>query len=109
MQALGKFIVYTDYLINKDYIAKNLCINKVKPKLKCNGKCHLAKQLKKQDEKENSSTSSKDKFEVIYHQQNSSSIEFCTVIQVIEKLNFSHYKNEYAHTYLSNVFQPPQV
>jgi len=35
------------YLINKEYVAKELCVNKAKPKLKCNGKCHLAKQLQK--------------------------------------------------------------
>jgi hypothetical protein len=35
------------YLINKDYIAKNLCINKDKPKSCCKGKCHLVKQLQK--------------------------------------------------------------
>ncbi len=36
-----------DYLINKDYIAKNLCVNKDKPKSCCKGKCYLIKQLKK--------------------------------------------------------------
>jgi hypothetical protein len=36
-----------DYLINKDYIAKNLCINKDKPKSCCKGKCHMIKELKK--------------------------------------------------------------
>jgi len=36
-----------DYLINKDYIAKNLCINKDKPKSCCKGKCHMVKQLQK--------------------------------------------------------------
>lgn len=35
------------YLINKEYVAKELCVNKARPKLKCNGKCHLAKQLQK--------------------------------------------------------------
>jgi hypothetical protein len=35
------------YLINKDYIAKNLCINKDKPKSCCKGKCHMVKQLQK--------------------------------------------------------------
>jgi hypothetical protein len=38
---------YLEYTINKDFIAKVLCINKDKPELKCNGKCHLTKQLKK--------------------------------------------------------------
>lgn len=36
-----------EYLINRDYIAKNLCINKDKPKSCCKGKCHLVKQLNK--------------------------------------------------------------
>lgn len=38
------------YLANKDYVAKELCVNKAKPQLKCNGKCHLAKQLQKLEE-----------------------------------------------------------
>ncbi len=36
-----------DYLIHKDYIAKNLCVNRNKPHSCCKGKCYLVKQLKK--------------------------------------------------------------
>jgi hypothetical protein len=36
-----------DYLVNKDYIAKNLCVNKDKPRSCCKGKCHMVKQLQK--------------------------------------------------------------
>lgn len=36
-----------DYLIHKDYIAKNLCVNRDKPRSCCKGKCYLVKQLKK--------------------------------------------------------------
>ena len=39
---------YVEYILNQDYIAEFLCINKDKPKLQCNGKCHLAKQIEKQ-------------------------------------------------------------
>jgi hypothetical protein len=35
------------YLINKDYIAQNLCVNKDKPRSCCKGKCHMVKQLQK--------------------------------------------------------------
>ena len=31
--------IVTWYEVNKDYIAKNLCINRNKPELKCCGKC----------------------------------------------------------------------
>jgi len=50
--AIGTYLIVPvvpifDYLINKDYIAKNLCVNKDKPKSCCKGKCHLIKQLNK--------------------------------------------------------------
>lgn len=54
------------YEINKDYITKTFCENKDKPKMHCNGKCHMHKQLKeqeKQDQSPNSTT--KEKLEVI--------------------------------------------
>ncbi|MFH1319424.1 MAG: hypothetical protein ABII90_02065 [Bacteroidota bacterium] len=38
---------FIEYAVNKDYIAKVLCINKDKPQMSCEGKCHLQKQLKK--------------------------------------------------------------
>ncbi len=41
-----------EYLVNYDYISKVLCVNKAKPKLQCNGKCHLTKELAKASENE---------------------------------------------------------
>ncbi len=37
-----------EYVLNQDYIAEFLCINKDKPELQCNGKCHLVKEIEKQ-------------------------------------------------------------
>jgi hypothetical protein len=42
-------IPFIEYALNKDYIAKNLCINRDKPKSCCAGKCHLKKELAKSD------------------------------------------------------------
>ena len=39
--------------MNKNYIAANLCENKSKPEMKCNGKCYMKKQLKSNDENQN--------------------------------------------------------
>ncbi|RZJ30684.1 MAG: hypothetical protein EOO48_04310 [Flavobacterium sp.] len=44
-----------DYAINYDYIKSELCVNKEKPIMGCNGKCYLAKQLAKASEPEKSS------------------------------------------------------
>lgn len=36
-----------EYIINYDYIATNLCENKNRPQLQCDGKCYLAKMFAK--------------------------------------------------------------
>jgi hypothetical protein len=40
-------VVYLDFELRKDFIIKNLCENRFKPQLKCNGQCYLAKKLHK--------------------------------------------------------------
>ena len=42
-----KSFITINYLINKAEITELFCINKEKPQLECNGKCHLAKKIKK--------------------------------------------------------------
>jgi len=41
------YFPYIDYFFHKEYIVQNLCENKDKPELKCHGKCHLEKEIKK--------------------------------------------------------------
>jgi len=41
----SKVSVVLVWKINQKYIIENLCVNKTKPKLKCNGKCHLMSNL----------------------------------------------------------------
>jgi hypothetical protein len=110
MQALGKFIIYTNYIINKEYIANNLCVNKSKPILKCNGKCHLAKQLKKQDQKENKSSSSKEKIEVITDQISVETyVFFESDFLKAKKNDVFEYNKSIIQSDLNSVFQPPRV
>ena len=46
-QCLVQLGIFAWYEINKDYVARELCVNKNKPWMKCCGKCYLRKQLKK--------------------------------------------------------------
>ena len=45
------------YQANKEYITRNFCVNKDKPQLHCNGKCHLKKLIKKADREQDQSGS----------------------------------------------------
>ena len=48
-----------EYVVNYEYITKILCVNKAKPKMQCNGKCHLMKELAKASESEKPISSDK--------------------------------------------------
>lgn len=51
-QVFSKWLVVMEYRLNQDFIAKNLCINKARPKMHCNGKCQMMKRLA-EEEKQN--------------------------------------------------------
>ena len=100
-----------DYIVNYDYISKELCINKAKPELKCNGKCHLMKELAKasEDEKPISSDkkdNSKNEIEVLFYQE----LQPIIVSQVYFHTNSlvgNNYSNHYFHLNGCSVFHPP--
>ena len=50
VKALMVPVVYIDFKLNQDYIAKVLCINRDKPELQCNGHCILMQKIKKVQE-----------------------------------------------------------
>ena len=41
-------IPFLEYLARKDYIIENFCINRNKKAMKCDGKCHLKEQVRKE-------------------------------------------------------------
>ena len=51
-QIFDRSIITLDFYVNQNYIAKNLCENRDKPQLHCDGKCQLCKKLKQEDNKD---------------------------------------------------------
>ncbi|MBW8687376.1 hypothetical protein [Chitinophaga rhizophila] len=51
-QLSGRYLVMFEFYLNQEFIAKNLCINRDKPQVQCNGKCQLKKQLAKENKRE---------------------------------------------------------
>ncbi len=50
--SLSGLFVFAGFEMNQSYIAKELCINKNKPQMHCNGHCYLMRKLKQAQEKE---------------------------------------------------------
>ena len=51
---LSRLYVFAGFELNQKYIASNLCENRDKPWMHCNGKCYLMKKIKQAEEKEKS-------------------------------------------------------
>lgn len=99
-----------DYIVNYEYISKVLCVNKAKPKMKCNGKCHLMKEMAKAAENETPVSSDKkmvsQQLEILFLEKIKSfkiaPIYFCKT----QKAK-SYYSNLYFYLNSVSVFHPP--
>ena len=105
LQTFSSLFIVANYLLNKEYISKNFCENRDKPKMHCNGKCHLMKQLQKQNKKENSPINGiKEKNEIQYFNE---TVDFSCLnaFFVIEK--FPDFLVEKTTSPSFPVFRPP--
>ncbi|WP_299014835.1 hypothetical protein [uncultured Polaribacter sp.] len=97
------------FALNIDYIIETYCVNKEKPQLQCNGKCHLAKKIAPKvdvtkDDVQGFTVAS-DAFFPVFHQQIAS-----FVLQQItfQKRKLIFKKNSlYAKNFSSGLEQPP--
>lgn len=98
---------FIEYGLNKDYIAEFLCINKDKPELSCGGKCHLMKQLEKQNkELPKGLKISFEEYPIgfvkIYRKKSNNSFDS------LSQQNFGEPQN-YSYLFSQTVFHPPAV
>ena len=99
------YLPLINYSVNKDYIAKVLCVNKDKPRMHCNGKCHLKKQLDKEEKRGNSTGTTKEKYEInVYF----SLLDASPATQPQVK-SFIIDPDNYSYTAVKFVFHPPSL
>ncbi len=98
------------YRINQEYIAKNLCVNRDKPMMNCNGQCFLAKKLKAAEDKEQKSNSerlAKMPEVVLSFQTNLSLFKAPYFEREVHENNFQH-EEPYPNFAAKGFFHPPQ-
>ncbi|WP_235892927.1 hypothetical protein [Flavobacterium franklandianum] len=99
-----------EYVVNYEYISKVLCINKAQPKMQCNGKCHLMKEMAKASEKEAPISSDKkmapQQIEVLFFQE-IKSFKIASIYFYNKQNINSNYSNLYFYLNSASVFHPP--
>ena len=98
-----------EYVVFYDYIKNELCVNKDKPKLECNGKCHLKKELARaSDTSENGQDKKHFSVEtsVYFYQDTLFDFNKIVFISTKEKI-IPLYLNSYHNIYCSSLLKPP--
>ncbi|TDX84119.1 hypothetical protein [Epilithonimonas xixisoli] len=109
--ALRPLMPLMNYAVNYKFISKNLCENKKKPELLCNGKCYLKKEIAKSstDQSKNDSriniSALADTF-IINETFTFSSNDFILIENL--KIN-SDFSTSYNFSLFSQIFHPPLV
>ena len=106
---LKPLIPVLEYIAYYDYIKTELCVNKDKPEMHCDGKCYLAKQMTKANEAEKNTKDSKQISIHITVEICESLPEYFSFYKTCEpKTEVLEYKNSlYAHLRFQRLFRPP--
>ena len=104
-------IPFVEYAAFYDYIKNELCVNKDKPQMACNGKCHLKKELAKASDSDKSNDkkhSSSSEQQVVFFQP-----VFENNIVFIANQQGSEieptYNKIYKFDFMNFIFHPPLV
>lgn len=105
-------IGYVAYFqLNLDYIIETYCVNKEKPELQCNGKCHLVNQLTAKPIDDTDSTSFLgsifEAFVPVYFHKNR--IHFCLEQPMTLVENNWNYNHTFSTLFKEIINPPPQV
>ena len=110
LKTFNTSIVLANYHINKDYIAKVLCVNKSKPQMHCNGKCHLKNELNKTEKKEHSPANPvTEKSQVQLFSESNSTFDLLNTVILNPNKLLSNCSFHLSEKHLDSVFHPPQV
>lgn len=110
-QPVAKLLTVAWYQVNKTYIAKNLCENRSKPKMHCNGKCQLRKKLQQLEQEHSKQSSAPVKIDKL---ENSD----CVLLNLypilikytaFKKYVYAIYNDCYVYAYSNKLLKPPTV
>ena len=101
-----------EFTTNNKAFTEKYCTNKTKPELKCNGKCHLNKEIKKISESNKPLQSEKSEnrnfpIEILFYQETKIFHSLFSFLVKDKTIN-AFYLNKYNPIFTNKLFHPPQ-
>lgn len=117
VQSLQGFVTLVNWKLNQSEIIEKYCENKSEPMLNCNGKCYLAKQLKKQeeiqafelDQNNKKIPTTKKVKEADFFILDSKELSSLALLEYNRSSESQFKNNLYSFEFNSSLFHPPQV
>lgn len=107
-QSSSTLWIMASFYVQRDYISKNLCVNRFDAIPVCKGQCYLTKQLKENEKKEQNLPDLKQKEIQLFYLNNLSFAFPKTIFE--ERLYNLHYRDNFLSSeYLFSIFHPPQI
>ncbi len=109
-QFVSKIVVIGYYHANKEYIAKNLCVNRANPESCCKGSCFLNDKLQKTEDTNNQKSPFMIKLVNESLFINNAILADCLdAIHYTIKENFIAYSHNYSYASYAAIFHPPNT
>jgi len=106
VQAFSQVVIVASFFANQDFIAKNLCENRDKPQMHCNGKCCLKKKMEKNAQNE-SSQSGKKYQQVLNIFCSTNKIEAPSIQIMLTRAKYFNHDETMISSFHHSVFHPP--
>ncbi|RZJ86373.1 MAG: hypothetical protein EOO20_18440 [Chryseobacterium sp.] len=107
IQATSSLWILVSFYVNRNYISKNICINRFDLIPICEGQCYLTDRLKKNDAEEQKLPELKQKEVQLFYLEDLSPVTERYTRNMIVKPNFCYLSN-YTDTFIVTIFQPPR-
>ena len=108
-QTFSKSLIVLNFRVNQKAIAATRCENRFKPRSCCHGKCYLDKQLKKDENTQNTplNNSSESKYEVLLYSEKKAETHY--IITNEKLVHTSCYIDPVSQTAIAAIFHTPPV
>jgi hypothetical protein len=109
LQTFSQVVIVAQYYAQKDFIARNLCENRSKPQLHCNGKCCLRKKLAKEGREQAPSPRNQKEEQVVNLFFANNFIEIRPLLSVVTADDYFNRNDLRTFSFHHPVFHPPTV
>jgi len=108
MTLLQAYMPHVNYWMNRSYIISELCENRDRPEMDCNGRCHLKKQIETSSEQQDRGSAITEVQLMVEFVQPLFVLEFKPIIYQAN-IKYGNHAVEPVVGFSPSIFHPPQI